>query len=178
MSEQFSLVLLERKLAKYLYDRIVGSELAKELENMPLAISQGTSYIHWKSPQVSMSGYLSTLRKHYRKKFKLLMNGRGDARRDFEAENSLIRTWEISFEYIRGKRVTASHLLSLVSFLVPHGIPRSMLLPPMLCADSSGKEDYVVDDKRRFPGYFSPLNNKVPALRSVPTSRRVTCWTI
>lgn len=173
MSEQFSLVLPERKLGQDLYDPIVGSELAKELENMPLAISQASSYIHWKSPQVSMSDYLSTLRKHDRKKAKLLKNSRGDARRDFEAENSVMRTWEISFEHIRGKRMTASHLLSLMSFFDPHWIPRSMLLPPMLCVDKSGKKSYIVDEEGKFPVDLCLSTNKGGGNASIQRDTRI-----
>ena len=51
----------------------------------------------------------------------------GDPRGDSQASNSIITTWQISFEYIRNKRPSAARLLSLMSFFDRQGIPEFLL---------------------------------------------------
>jgi len=51
----------------------------------------------------------------------------GDSRRDCQASNSIIATWQISFEYIRTSTPTTAQLLSLMCLLDRQGIPESFL---------------------------------------------------
>jgi hypothetical protein len=51
----------------------------------------------------------------------------GQLRRDREAKNSIIITWQISFDYIREIRPSAADLLSLMSFFDRQGIPEALL---------------------------------------------------
>jgi hypothetical protein len=51
----------------------------------------------------------------------------GDLRRDESASNSVVITWQMSFEQIRKKRPSAADLLSLMSFFNPQGIPETVL---------------------------------------------------
>jgi hypothetical protein len=48
-------------------------------------------------------------------------------RRDREAKNSIITTWQISFDYIREIRPSAANLLSLMSFFDRQAIPEALL---------------------------------------------------
>jgi hypothetical protein len=58
---------------------------------------------------------------------KLLKKDMGDIRRDATASNSIITTWQISFEYIRKEMPTAARLFSLMSLFDRQGIPESLL---------------------------------------------------
>src|SRR6266480_2310616 len=48
-------------------------------------------------------------------------------RRDWEAKNSIIITWQISFSYIQQTRPSAADLLSLMSLFDRQGIPEALL---------------------------------------------------
>ena len=103
------------------------AELAAVLEYMPLAIVQAAAYISQRSPRYSVARYLSEYRKSERKQTSLLNYDEGHLRRDWEAKNSIIVTWQISFEYIKHTRPSAADLLSLVSFFDRQGIPEALL---------------------------------------------------
>ena len=51
----------------------------------------------------------------------------GHLRRDQEAKNSIIITWQISFDHILQVRTSAADLLSLMSFFDRQGIPETLL---------------------------------------------------
>ena len=74
-----------------------------------------------------MQRYLEDYQKSDRKKTRLLDYKGGQLRRDWEAQNSIITTWQISFEHIRLKRPSASNLLSLISFFDRQGIPEVLV---------------------------------------------------
>lgn len=57
----------------------------------------------------------------------LLERNEGDLRRDGGAENSIISSWQISFEHIREIRRSAADLLSLMSCFDPQAIPEALL---------------------------------------------------
>jgi hypothetical protein len=94
---------------------------------MPLAIVQATSYISRRAPRSSVRQYLEQFRKNDRKKASLLDYVGGELRRDREAKNSIIITWQISFEHIRQLRPSAADLLSLMSFCEQQGIPENLI---------------------------------------------------
>jgi hypothetical protein len=101
--------------------------LAAVLENMPLAIVQAAAYISQRAPRYSVRRYLDEFEKSERKRTGLLNYDEAHLRRDWEAKNSIIVTWEISFEYIQQTRPSAADLLSLMSFFDRQGIPESLL---------------------------------------------------
>jgi hypothetical protein len=72
-------------------------------------------------------GYLDEFRKNEKKRESLLNWDAGDLRRDLSASNSVVTTWQISFERIRQERPSAVDLLLLMSFFNPQGIPESLL---------------------------------------------------
>jgi hypothetical protein len=68
--------------------------------------------------------YLEELRKSDRTTTSLLNHEGGHLRRDWEAKNSIIVTWQISFDHICETRPSAADLLSLMSLLTGKEFPR------------------------------------------------------
>ncbi|KAJ5532544.1 hypothetical protein N7494_009096 [Penicillium frequentans] len=102
-------------------------QLVEELEFMPLAIVQAASYIVHCSPRCSASQYLTKLRQNDRQATKLLTHEGFHMGRDWEAKDSILLTWQISFDHIRRVRQSAADLLSLMSFFDWQGIPEDLL---------------------------------------------------
>src|SRR5207247_1408312 len=100
MSEVDAVALLEKKLEAIEESDGVG-ELATVLEFMPLAMVQATSYIAHRAPRCSVRQYLEEFRKSDRKRSSLLDFEKGQLRRDRHAKNSIIITWQLSFDHIR-----------------------------------------------------------------------------
>lgn len=94
---------------------------------MPLAIIQAAAYIIYRKPQYSVQEYLQSFRESNRKRTSLLDYNSKQFCRDREAKNSIIVTWQISFDYIRKIRPLAADLLSLISFFDQQGIPDALL---------------------------------------------------
>ncbi|KAL5370852.1 hypothetical protein DPSP01_014632 [Paraphaeosphaeria sporulosa] len=101
--------------------------LATILEHMPLALVQAAAYISQRAPLCSVAQYLDQFRKSERKRTSLLSYDKDHLRRDREAKNSIITTWQISFEYIQQTRPSAADLLALMSFFDRQGIPKNVL---------------------------------------------------
>jgi tetratricopeptide (TPR) repeat protein len=118
--------LLRRKL-ECEYTPEEALELTKALDFMPLAINQAAAYVRHASPRCSVSHYLRRFKESEKSKLSLLDVNDGDLRRDREATNSIISTWQISFEHIRAIRPSASDLLSLMSFFDRQSIQESVL---------------------------------------------------
>jgi hypothetical protein len=68
-----------------------------------------------------------TIRKSDKKKGNLLNSDTGDLRRDETVSNSVVTTWQVTFEQIRCERPSAANLLSFMSFFNPQGIPEFVL---------------------------------------------------
>jgi tetratricopeptide (TPR) repeat protein len=126
MSEADARTLLEKKLGKQEGDDNIA-ELVTELEFMPLAIVQAAAYISQRAPRCSVQEYLEEFRRSDRERATLLDFEGGQLRRDREAKNSIIITWQISFDHIRRIRPSASNLLSLMSFFDRQGIPEALV---------------------------------------------------
>jgi hypothetical protein len=101
-------------------------DLLYALDYIPLAITQAAAFINRRS-RMTASRYLDEFRKNEKKRESLLNWDAGDLRRDLSASNSVVTTWQISFERIRQERPSAVDLLSLMSFFNPQGIPESLL---------------------------------------------------
>jgi tetratricopeptide (TPR) repeat protein len=140
MDEGQALALLRRKLISS-FDEKDGAELVHALDCMPLAITQAAGYINRLGPRSSVPKYLNQLRKSDMSKANLLNRDAGDLRRDPRVSNSIITTWQISFEHIRGARPSAAGLLSLMSFFNHQGIPEFVLCEYVNSADGDPEED-------------------------------------
>jgi tetratricopeptide (TPR) repeat protein len=126
MGAEHAVELMRKKLdCDHTHDEAL--QLTKALDYMPLAINQAAAYISHMSPRCSVGDYLRALKESDESKLSLLDLNDGDLRRDREATNSIISTWQISFEHIRAVRPSASNLLSLMSFFDRQAIPESAL---------------------------------------------------
>ncbi|KAJ4374692.1 hypothetical protein N0V86_007565 [Didymella sp. IMI 355093] len=125
MDETDGLQLLRNKL-RHPPPEEKAVELLRALDCIPLAISQAAAYINRRA-RMTVAGYLSEFRRNSKKRESLLNWDAGELRRDESASNSVVTTWQMSFEQIRQERRSAAELLSLMSFFNPQGIPESTL---------------------------------------------------
>ena len=126
MDKDDALALLQKKLS-FDADEHNAIELLQALDYMPLAITQAAAYIEQRAPRMTISRYLDEVRRSDHDRARLLKKDVGDSRRDGRASNSIIATWQISFEHIRKNIPTAARLLSLMSLFDRQGIPESLL---------------------------------------------------
>ncbi|KAF2476779.1 TPR-like protein [Lindgomyces ingoldianus] len=126
MDRTYALALLQNKLEGS-FKQDDAEALVEALDYMPLAITQAAAYICQRAPRVTVSRYLQDLRKGDQDRANLLEMDIEDSRRDGTASNSIIATWQISFEHILRVRPSATRLLSLMSFFDRQGIPESLL---------------------------------------------------
>ena len=127
MDEEHAILLLEKKLGQQ-HNREDVAAMARELDFIPLAITQAAAYIQQRGDRWSVQQYLERLRKNNKSKTSLLDQDGGNLRRDKQASNSVLLTWQISFEHIREVRPSAADLLSLMSLFDRQAIPESLLL--------------------------------------------------
>ncbi|KAF4609817.1 hypothetical protein G7Y89_g15806 [Cudoniella acicularis] len=126
MDEAHAVALFEKKLSAQ-SDREDTIELVAALDFMPLGIVQAAAYINQRAPRCSVRQYIEKFQKTDRSKTSLLTHEAGHLRRDRDAKNSIIITWQISFDYIYKERPSAADLLSLMSFFDRQGIPEDLL---------------------------------------------------
>jgi tetratricopeptide (TPR) repeat protein len=143
MEEEQALALLRKKLETW-YTEQDALRLAQELDNIPLALTQAAAYICQRDGRCSIKQYLDKLDTYNIPGASVLDVGGEDLRRDREASNSIMLTWQISFNHIREVRPSAADLLSLMSFFDRQAIPEALL-------DKKGNvpvEDDVDRDKK------------------------------
>jgi len=158
MVQSHALALFEKKLGS-LGDSNDMATLAAALEYMPLAIVQSAAYVCQRGPRYSVRQYLEDFRKSDRKKTSLLNYEGGQLRRDWEAKNSIIITWQISFEYLRRSWPSAADLLSLMSFFDRQGIPESLVRNRAQTGGGCGSQSQLDQDKERENGEESGENS-------------------
>jgi tetratricopeptide (TPR) repeat protein len=127
MDTDHALALLEKKLGSDI-PRDEALRLIDALDYMPLALSQAAAFINERAPRMSISKYVDDINKSDQDRARLLTKDVGDSRRDGRASNSVLTTWQISFNYIREHAPTAARLLSLMSMFDRQGIPDSLLI--------------------------------------------------
>lgn len=146
MDAEHACALLRKRMGDAISCDIMDlHQLSKWLDYMPLALAQAASYIRQKAPRCSVRRYLEKLNAGDRSQLSLLSHDDGDPRRDREAENSILLTWEISFNQIQQDRPSAADLLSLMSFFDRHAIPEYLLRNRSLVTTESTalkSEDY------------------------------------
>ncbi|KAK7423699.1 hypothetical protein QQX98_000889 [Neonectria punicea] len=125
MTESQALQLFQTKLLGECDE--AAADLLRALDYIPLAITQAAGYINRRAPRISVRTYLNNLQKNDKKKGSLLNTDGGDLRRDEAVSNSVVITWQVTFEQIRRERPSAADLLSFMSFFNPQGIPESIL---------------------------------------------------
>lgn len=113
----------------YTLDKDRSSELLEFLGCLPLAITQAAAYISENS--ISVQDYLEAFQAADSEMQDLLSVDLPDHRRDFwmrsDMQNSVIRTWKVSFDQIRNQNPRAAEILSLMAVLDRQGIPKMLL---------------------------------------------------
>jgi tetratricopeptide (TPR) repeat protein len=138
--------LLRKKLEGIREEDDSIAKLAATLDYMPLALVQAAAYIRERAPRCSVWQYLEEYRQSDSRKASLLNREAGHLRRDRAASNSVLTTWQISFDYIRNTRQSAADLLSLMSFFDRQGIPTALLRTQSSSAVSEPAAAVSVDD--------------------------------
>ena len=126
MTDTDAIRLLQKKLDGSTKEQDL-EELASILEYMPLAIVQAAAYIQQKGARYSVRRYIEVFQKNEKQQTSLLNYEAGHLRRDAEAKNSIIITWQISFDDIQEKWPSSADLLSLMSYFDRQGIPEEVL---------------------------------------------------
>ncbi|KIW09440.1 uncharacterized protein PV09_00325 [Verruconis gallopava] len=135
MSKQEAMQLLGAKLADVTVDH--AEELIDALESIPLALVHAAAYINESRPRISTQAYMAHL-KETKKRVQLLHKSTLDIRRDHHAPDSVLASWQVSFEHIQRKWPSAATLLSFMSFFNRQGIPEFM-------ARRYGDVGYIMD---------------------------------
>ena len=113
MDEGVAMDLLHKKLQGD-FNENDAKRLLHTLDYMPLAITQAAAFISQRGPHTTLFKYLQDLQKSDADRARLLNKHVTDTRRDGKASNSIITTWQISFENICKENPSASQLLSLM----------------------------------------------------------------
>ncbi|KAB2106159.1 hypothetical protein AG0111_0g6189 [Alternaria gaisen] len=135
--------LLRKKLRDADEDDNSITTLATTLDHMPLALVQAAAYIRERAPRCSVRQYLEAYQQSDSRATSLLNREAGHLRRDATASNSVLITWQISFDHIRSTRQSAAGLLSLMSFFDRHGIQEGLLCGQSGTADDEFEEDVL-----------------------------------
>lgn len=137
MTVEEAAVLLLKKLKpeNHTVQRDDLTRLVRELDCMPLAITQAASCINQRAPRMSVSQYLEDLIRSDVERTALLEPAIRDPRRDEQASNSIILTWHISFEHLRQTRESAARLLALMCLFDRETIPEDLLIGRYLVDD-------------------------------------------
>lgn len=123
MTDQNALELLQKKF-NFAVKKEEAEALIAALDHMPLALTQAAAFIN-RTPRMSISRYLTEVDHD---PASLSSKYLVDNRRDPNASNSIMTTWQISFDYIRKRSSAAARLLSLMSMFDRQGIPKSLLV--------------------------------------------------
>ncbi|KAJ0359932.1 hypothetical protein COL26b_014232 [Colletotrichum chrysophilum] len=126
MEEAQALLLLQKKLGQGV-DETAALRLIHTLDYIPLAVNQAAAYIFKRSPRVTVQSYLDEFQKSEKRKGTLLRSDRGDIRRYEGVSNSVLVTWQVTFEQIKREQPRAANLLSLMSYFHAPNIPDYML---------------------------------------------------
>ncbi|KAF1355373.1 P-loop containing nucleoside triphosphate hydrolase protein [Delphinella strobiligena] len=115
-------------------------ELIRALDYLPLAITQAAAYIR-KRHNMTVSKYLKLLLESEHSESTPLHKGIIDHRRYEGVPNSILMTWQISFDQIRETDEAAADLLSLICMFDRQSIPRYLF-----CKDfSTEKLDEAIE---------------------------------
>ncbi|KAJ0347620.1 hypothetical protein COL154_013828 [Colletotrichum chrysophilum] len=152
MEEAQALQLFQKKLGQHV-DEAAALRLIHTLDHIPLAVNQAAAYIFRKSPLVTVQSYLDEFQKSKNKKGTLLRTDKGDIRRYEGVSNSVVTTWQVTFEQIKLERPRAADLLSLMSCFNAQNIPVYMLHgynSDSVHAEGSNNDDDKEDDAGDF----------------------------
>uniref|UniRef100_L2FX48 Kinesin light n=1 Tax=Colletotrichum fructicola (strain Nara gc5) TaxID=1213859 RepID=L2FX48_COLFN len=145
-----ALQLLQKKLGQDV-DETAALRLTDFLGHIPLALNQAAAYIY-RRRRTTIQSYMDELQRSEKRKDALLRSDRGDARRYPGVSNSVVLTWQLTFEQIKQEQPRAADLLSLMSCFQAQNIPEYML--HHYHSDfSSVEESDLEDDLELLQGY-------------------------
>jgi len=125
MTEAESMELLQSKMIEDDWREEDAKKLVAELNYLPLAITQAAAFISENC--LTIAEYLETLFAGDEDAKELLSEHLEDPRREIDTENSVMRTWKLSFDQISRNMPRAAEILSIVSVLDYHSVPVYLL---------------------------------------------------
>ena len=120
--------LLSAKLSDQQLDSEDIEKLARELEYLPLTITQAAAYLE--QTEISALEYLQIFRAGQVDIPNLLEESMYDPSRDYESSNSVFQTWRLSFEQLTRQNPKAADMLSLMAVLDRQAIPSELIQTP------------------------------------------------
>jgi len=128
MTEEDALRLLKTRIAVSKSSEGDARALVQALEGIPLAVTHAAAYVAIREPRIDVSNYLELYRESEENQTYLLniQNAR-DLRRDSSVSDTVITTWQMSFEHIRKTSPAAADLLSLMAMFDRQGVPEHLL---------------------------------------------------
>ncbi|RYP47171.1 hypothetical protein DL768_006721 [Monosporascus sp. mg162] len=108
-------------------DEDAAADLVCALDFIPLAVNHAAAYINRRAPRVSIRSYLDDFRKNHERRGSLLNSDVEDLRRHESVSNSVVMTWQVTFEQVRRERPAAANLLVLMSLFHAQNIPEYLL---------------------------------------------------
>ncbi|KAG2416698.1 hypothetical protein HFD88_007914 [Aspergillus terreus] len=129
LDEKSCVEFLEKSLVqkRLLNDSHVAA-LLEQLTFLPLAITQAAVYINMTG--IAVSDYLLLLQEQEADVVELLSEDFDETGHYEDVQNSVVRTWLVSFHQIQKLNPLAAEYLSLMACLNPRNIPRSLLPKP------------------------------------------------
>ena len=125
MSASDSIELLRSKIVDEDWDESDAMRLVRELSYLPLAITQAAAFISENC--ITVSDYLDQLHSSKEDMEELLSEHLEDSRRELDTENSVMRTWKLSFDQISKTMPRAAEMLSLLAVLDLQGASQALL---------------------------------------------------
>jgi tetratricopeptide (TPR) repeat protein len=122
-------------------DSLKVSELIERLGNLPLAISQAAAYIRRTS--MSITEYVEKLKKE-KSRWKLLDESGFDRHRRTYVPNSVMKTWQISFDHIRLESPCAYRILHILAYFNNQDIPFELI---RAAAKSNTRQEVASEEK-------------------------------
>ena len=107
-------------------DEAAGT-LLKELDHIPLAITQAGAFIK-RNKMMSLKLYLRKLCQFHLKVTDVLSFELHDPRRQGGTPNAIFLTWQISYQQIKSENQEAADKLSLIAVLDSQAVPRTLLI--------------------------------------------------
>lgn len=120
--------LLSAKLSDQQLNLEDIEKLARDLEYLPLTITQAAAYLE--QTEISASEYLEIFRAGQSDIPNLLEESIYDPGRDHESSNSVFQTWRLSFEQLTMQSPKAADMLSLMAVLDRQAIPSELVQTP------------------------------------------------
>ena len=128
LEPQEAQLLLSAKLSGQQLNPEDVDNLARELEYLPLTITQAAAYLE--QTEISASEYLEIFRAGQSDIPNLLEESIYDPSRDYESSNSVFQTWRLSFEQLTIQSPKAADMLSLMAVLDRQAIPSELVQTP------------------------------------------------